>query len=187
MLVVACAAAHGQAERDEAGPPRVEVDTLQQWETARRDTVPTWPIDGAAWATQRLLPNESPRSVFSDVGLRARWWWGRGAVEVGGGADWTAPSASANAPRAWSPVVGVRAALSARTRLVYEAESGLPWRSKDSGGALPHTTRVAFEFKSKSPVGDLRNSFMRVQLSGDAALQFRPRSRGLQVMYRERF
>ena len=187
MLAVIGAAAHGQVQRDGVGPPRMEVETLQQWETARRDNVPAWPAEGGALSTQRLLPTEAARSAIADIGLRARWWWGRGALEIGGGADWTAPSAAANSARAWSPVLGVRAALSAHTRLIYESESGLPWRSTDNSGAPPRTTRVALEFKSKSPVGDLRNGLMRVQLSGDSVLQFKPRGGGLQVMYRERF
>lgn len=187
ILAVICAAAYGQAERDPVGPPRMEVETLQQWETARRDSAPAWSVDGAALSTRRLLPTEVARSAFADVGLRARWWWVRGAVEVGGGADWTAPSAAATTPGKWSPVVGVRADLSERTRLVYESEHALPWRGTDNSGAVPRTTRVALEFKSKSPVGDLRNGLLRVQLSGDAALQFKPRGGGLQVMYRERF
>lgn len=185
VLAVMCACAH--ADPEALGPPRLEIDTLQQWEPARRDFGAASPFDVAALSSQRLLPGEASRSGFADNGLRARWWWGRGAIEIGGGGDWIAPSAAATAARPWSPVVGIRAALSARTRLIYEAESGLPWRNADNGGASPRTARVALEFKSKSPVGDLRNGLMRVQLSGDSALQFKPRSGGLQVMYRERF
>lgn len=191
IFVVMCAGAHAQS--DALGPLRLEIDTLQQWERARGDFGPASRIDVATLRSQRLLPAEGLRATFADNGLRARWWWGQGAIEIGGGADWVASSAAAdsanppNAARPWSQVVGVRAALSARTRLTYETESSLPWRNNDSGGASPRTTRLALEFKSKSPVGDLRNGLMRVQLSGESALHFKPRSRGLQVMYRERF
>jgi hypothetical protein len=179
VLVLACVAAHAAA--DEAAASRLEIDTLQPWDPARRDTLPVSRLqDAASPATQRALPSSS-----TDDGLRARLWWGRGAVEVGAGADWLAPSSTGANARPWSQVVGVRANLSARTRVVYETEATLPWRAGDSAG--PRTARVALEFKSKSPVANLREGLMRVQLSGDAVLQFRPRGGGMQVMYRERF
>ncbi len=186
VVVLSCAAAH--AAPDTLGPPRLEVDTLQQWDPSRRDSGPAWRYgDAVAMSLQRPSAGVVGRSALSDDGLRARWWWGRGAIEVGAGADWLAPAGASSVARPLTQVVGVRAALSARTRLVYEAESAPLWRGADSGIVNPRTARVALEFKSKSPVGDLRNGLLRVQLSGDAALQFKPRSGGLQVMYRERF
>jgi hypothetical protein len=186
MLATMCAGAHAQP--DALGSLRLEIDTLRQWEPGRRDFGSASRLDVAALPSQRLLHSEGLRAAFADDGLRARWWWGQGALEIGGGADWVAPSTAGNTTRPWSQVLGVRAALSARTRLIYEAESTLPWRNAENNGAAPRTTRVALEFKSKSsPVGDLRNGLMRVQLSSESVLQFKPRSGGLQIMYRERF
>ncbi len=168
MLALCCAAA--QAQTDEARAPRLEVETLPQWDTAVRDSV----------AAQRL----ASQPASGDDGLRTRVWWGRGAIEVGAGADWR--DATAAQPR--SQVIGVRATLSPRTRVIYETETARPWRNAESGSATPRTARIALEFKSKkSPVSSLRDGLMRVQLSGDAAVHFKPRGGGLQVTYRERF
>jgi hypothetical protein len=180
VLSLACAAVHAA---DNAAVSRIELEALTPWEPARRDSLPAPAArDAAALATQRTLPS------FADDGLRARWWWGRGAFEVGAGADWLAANRAASAARPWSHVLGVRATLSDRSRVVYETESALPWRPGDSAANGLRTSRVALEFKSKpSPVSNLRDGLLRVQLSGDATVQFRPRSGGLQVMYRERF
>jgi hypothetical protein len=187
LLALACAAAQATADDADAGPPRLEVETVPVWDAARRGHPPGWrTMDGAAASSQRLLPGLATQRIFGDDGLRARWWWGRGALEVGAGADWRAPSAAASAAQPWSQVLGVRATLSPRTRLVYETETVLPGGRADS--AKPRTSRVALEFKSrKSPVSNLRDGLMRVQLSGDSAVHFKPRGGGLQVMYRERF
>jgi hypothetical protein len=183
VMTLASAAAH--AAPDDAASSRIEIDTLQRWDPARRDSIALarWQDAGSPTA-QRTLP-----SSFADDGLRARWWWGRGAFELGAGADWLAPHLTATGARPLNQVVGVRASLSAHTRVVYETETALSWRSSDNpAGAGVRTSRVALEFKSKpSPVSNLRDGLLRVQLSGDAAVHFRPRSGGLQVMYRERF
>ncbi len=46
--------------------------------------------------------------------------------------------------------------------------------------------RFALEFRARSLARD-SSSLLRLQLSSDAALHFRPRSQGLQISYRERF
>ncbi len=189
MCVMTLASAAAHAVPDDAALSRLEIDTLQPSDLARRDGIAVarfqerWQDAGSP--TQRsTLP-----SSFADDGLRARWWWGRGAFELGAGADWLAPQRTAAGARPLNQVVGVRASFSARTRVVYETETTPSWRSSGNpAGAGVRTSRVALEFKSKpSPVSNLRDGLLRVQLSGDAAVHFRPRSGGLQVMYRERF
>lgn len=96
----------------------------------------------------------SANASASVAGVRARWWVGRGRLELGAGADWAAP-----APR--TPV--------------------------GAGSPEALRPRFALEFRAKGAAKDLRDSLLRVQMSGDAALHFRPRSRGLQITYRERF
>lgn len=51
--------------------------------------------------------------------------------------------------------------------------------------SLRRQQRFALEFRARSFARE--SSVLRMQLSSDAALHFRPRSRGLQVSYRERF
>jgi hypothetical protein len=184
LLALCCAAA--QAQPEARGATRLEIETVPQWDAARRDNLPGWRnADGNTATSQRLLPGLASNPAFGDDGLRARWWWGRGAIEVGAGADWTSPSITASGARPWSQVVGVRATLSARTRLVYETEATLPWRNGERDLAA---SRVALEFKSsKSPIANLRDGLVRVQLSADAAVHLKPRSGGLQLIYRERF
>lgn len=179
--VLALASPAAQAGPDAALAPRLEIETLQQWDPARRGS------DMVLSSSHRLSPDGRGSAAFSADGLSARWWWGRDAIQVGVGTDWRAPASGANEARPLTQVVGVRAALSDRTRLIYEAESAPAWRSGDTTGLYSRRSRVALEFKSKSPVSDLRNGLMRVQLAGDAAVHFKPRGGGLQVMYRERF
>jgi hypothetical protein len=176
--VLALASSAAQAGPDAPASPRLEIETLQQWEPSRRVS------DMVLLSSQRLSP---AATAFNDDGLSARWWWGRDAIQVGVGGDWRAPSSVATEARPLTQVVGVRAALSDRTRLIYEAESAPAWRRGETTGPYSRRSRVALEFKSKSPVSDLRNGLMRVQLTGDAAVHFKPRGGGLQVMYRERF
>jgi hypothetical protein len=56
-----------------------------------------------------------------------------------------------------------------------------------AGAAGALRPRFALEFRAKAAAKDLRESLLRVQMSGDAALHFRPRGGGLQITYRERF
>jgi hypothetical protein len=188
-LLLVCCVAGTHAQSDVAGASRLELETLQQWDATRPATLTAWRSnDGAQASSQRLLPGLSSNPMFVDDSLRARVWWGRGAVEVGAGADWRAASFTANAAQPWSQVVGVRATLSARTRIVYETGAALPWRSGDNVATGARTSRVALEFKSrKSPVSNLRDGLLRMQLSSDAAVHLKPRGGGLQVTYRERF
>jgi hypothetical protein len=75
----------------------------------------------------------------------------------------------------------------------FELGAGADWEAPSprtlvgagSAGAL--RPRFALEFRAKAATKDLRDGLLRVQMSGDAALHFRPRSRGLQITYRERF
>lgn len=188
LLVVCCAAVQAQSDEPSAG--RLEIEAVPQGDTAGlRYTLSGWRSnDGAATSMQHLAPGRANTTAFADEGLRARWWWGRGAIEFGTGADWRASAFSANAAQPWSQVVGVRATLSARTRVVYETEAVLPWRSGENAAVGARTSRVALEFKSKkSPVSNLRDGLLRMQLSSDAAVHLKPRGGGLQVTYRERF
>lgn len=187
VLAMACASAHADIG-DASSAPRLEVESVPAWDFTRRDGLPGWSSNpGAAGAAQRRLAGLNVGRA-SDDGLRARWWWGSGGVEIGAGADLRATSVAAVGAQPWSHVLGVRATLSSRTSLVYETASALPWGNADATTASRRTSRVALEFKSrKSPVSNLRDGLMRVQLSGDADVQFKPRGGGLQVMYRERF
>jgi hypothetical protein len=47
--------------------------------------------------------------------------------------------------------------------------------------------RFALEFRAKAVAKDLRETLLRVQLSGAGALHFRPRGGGLQISYHEQF
>ncbi len=180
-LALACAA----AQAEQAPIARFEIDTLPNL-VARAGQPSHRSGDMINW-TDRQFSGQPVFSAFADEDLRARWWWGRGAFEVGAGADWAAPPRTALAARTWSPVVGVRAALSSRTRIVYEAEPGAAWRAAEAAVADQRSARFALEFKTRAAGGDLRSSLLRVQLSGDSTLHFRPRSSGLQLHYRARF
>ncbi len=114
LLALACFAAAAQAaDAEESAPARFELETLPQWDAARRDDNPA-------------APGLEGHTASADDSLRARWWFGRGAVEVGAGADRQALSSNSSAAQPWSRVVAVRATLSARTRVVYETEATLP-------------------------------------------------------------
>jgi hypothetical protein len=84
-----------------------------------------------------------------------------------------------------NPTLGL--ALGARTRLVYEPRPLRPWADANAAvvGA-PAEPRLGLEFKSVSPATGASNLF-RVQMSGGAALQFRPRGGGMTVAYKAQF
>jgi hypothetical protein len=83
-----------------------------------------------------------------------------------------------------NPVIGVP--LTPRTRLIYEPRPVHPW-SDNNGLTQPRPEqRVGFEFKSRSGARDLRN-LLRLQLTSDSSLQFKPRSGGLAVSWRSEF
>ena len=125
-------------------------------------------------------------------GLRTRMWWGKGALEVGAGAN-VSPSNKApglaTAPTVGTAVVGLRAQLSRGTHLAIERDTLAT--SVHSGAAAPlEVSRVALEFKavgnSKS-VQPLSSGLLRLQMSGTSSLQFKPRSDGMAVTYRAKF
>jgi hypothetical protein len=87
---------------------------------------------------------------------------------------------------------GVRARVWwGRGKLAFGA--GADWTASEpptpfsAGATGSPRARFALEFRARSSASDLRESLLRVQMSGDAALHFRPRSGGLQVSWRERF
>lgn len=157
-----------------AAPPRLEVETLPAaWQ------------DSQAPALQRDALAQAALGS-SEARLRARWWWRRGALELGAGADyWKAGNAGAALALKANPVLGLRAELSQRTHLVYEL-SVAPEASPFSGAAAQQS-RWALEFKGKSQDRALPAGFLRVQLAGGSTLQLRPRGGGLSVAYRSRF
>jgi hypothetical protein len=84
--------------------------------------------------------------------------------------------------------LGLRAALSQRTQIVYETSLRAPQRSADISGLREQQRgRFALEFKTKSAVGDVRTGLLRFQLNDAGSLQFRPRRGGVQLSYREQF
>lgn len=125
-----------------------------------------------------------------DEQMQTRFWWRKGALELGAGANLDLPAQPLlAASRTPTPVIGVRARLGNRTRLVAEADANALGRDTSGGAETPAAdgARLALEFKTKSPLKDLRTSLLRVQLSGQSALHFRPRGGGMQVTYRETF
>jgi hypothetical protein len=135
VTVLACCAAQAEPESVDASSsrpldaPRFELGALPE----------TTPLAGSAALAE---------------GVRARLWWGRGRLDVGAGADWTA-----SAPPT-------------------------PLGGSSAGASRP---RFALEFRAKAVAKDLRETLLRVQLSGAGALHFRPRGGGLQITYREQF
>jgi len=84
------------------------------------------------------------------------------------------------------PAVQLRLALTPRTAMVYEPRrlaSPLPLATDGQAAAPPS---LGLEFRSPPSHSGTR-AVLRVQLSGDAALQFRPRKGGLAVSYRSQF
>lgn len=124
-------------------------------------------------------------------GVRTRLWWGRGAFEVGAGANvnptHTAPGL-ATAANVGTAVVGLRAQVAQGTHLAIERDALST--SVGAGAAAPlEASRVALEFKGvgSSKAQPLSSGLLRVQMSGTSTLQFRPRSGGLAVTYRAKF
>ncbi len=77
--------------------------------------------------------------------------------------------------------------LNERARLVYTPK---PWapatpRPEDAGRAPPQA-QLGLEFAGHSASKDVK-SLLRVQLSGDSVLNFRPRGGGLTVTYKSTF
>lgn len=125
-------------------------------------------------------------------GLRTRLWWGRGAVEVGAGANvnpsTTAPGLATSAG-VGTAVVGLRAHVARGTHVAIERDALAA--SVGAGVSPPlEGTRLALEFKAvghSKAAPPLSSGLLRVQMSGTSTLQFRPRSGGLAVTYRAKF
>lgn len=176
LLGVGSASAHAAlAEPADPYSPRIEVESLPHAMRAR-----------SVVSTTRVL-FDTPAD-----GLRTRMWWGKGALEVGAGAN-VSPSNKAQglatSPRVGTAVVGLRAQLGRGTHLAIERDTLST--NVNSGAAAPgEISRVALEFKavgnSKS-VQPLSSGSLRVQMSGTSSLQFRPRSGGMAVTYRAKF
>ena len=84
------------------------------------------------------------------------------------------------------PAAQLRLQLTSRTTMVYEPRrlsTPLPLAAEGQGETPPS---LGLEFRSPPSQHGAR-SILRVQLSGDAALQFRPRRRGLAISYRAQF
>ena len=145
-------------------------------------------VEAPDGSTARLYRIDQTPSAAVSEELRTRWWLGDGAGSIGAGADWAATPVGSSL-RPWRPVVGLRADVSARTRLIYEVRgAAAPWASAALPGAANQEVRVALEFKSaRNPAQNLRNGLFRVQLSNTSALMLRPRGGGLVVSYRSQF
>lgn len=83
-----------------------------------------------------------------------------------------------------NPVIGLR--LSDRTRVIYEPKPVRPWADNNGLTQQRSEQRVGLEFRNRSGTRELRN-LLRVQLTSDSTLQFRPRSGGLAVSWRSEF
>ncbi len=142
-----------------------------------------------------------PRSALGGVrtlidtpsdGVRTRMWWGRGAFEVGAGANVnpsnTVPGLATSA-NVGSAVVGLRARVAQGTHLAIERDT-LSTNVGAGASAPVEVSRVALEFKAvgnSKAAKPLSSGLLRVQMSGTSSLQFKPRSGGLAVTYRANF
>lgn len=81
----------------------------------------------------------------------------------------------------------LRLDLGSQTRLVYEPKPWSPTHAlpQDAGRAPPQAM-LGLEFAGRSATRDVK-SLLRVQLSADSMLNFRPRGGGLHVTYRSTF
>jgi hypothetical protein len=146
-------------------------------------------VDAPTASTARLYRVDASPVAAVSKELRTRWWLGGGGSGLGAGADWAATPVGA-ALRPWRPVLGLRAALTPQTRLLYEwrAPAAAPWAVDGLPGASQREVRVVMEFKSaRNPAQSLRHGLFRVQLSNSSALWLKPRSGGLVVSYRAQF
>lgn len=98
----------------------------------------------------------------------------------------TGPCAAA--PDAPSPLPGLqlRLALGSRTSMVYEPRP-LPPNQPLAVQPATAAPSIGLEFKGAPSHAAGPQSLLRVQLSADTALQFRPRRGGLAVSYRAQF
>ena len=83
-----------------------------------------------------------------------------------------------------NPVIGLP--LSERTRLIYEPKPVRPWADNNGLTQQRSEQRVGLEIRNRSGTRELRN-LLRVQLTSDSTLQFKPRSGGMAVSWRSEF
>jgi hypothetical protein len=105
--------ADGSDERRSINRPRFELDTLPRW-TPRPTLTSPWDVSRVS-ALPPSVPLAGSGATYGD-GLRARWWWGRGKLALGAGADW-----SAEAPT--TPYAPGAAPLRPRFALEFRARS----------------------------------------------------------------
>lgn len=155
---------------------------------------PRLEMESLPYAMQARAASGGARPLFETPsdGLRTRMWWGRGALEVGAGANVNPSSAVpglATAASVGTAVVGLRAQVAQGTHLAIERDTLAT--SVAAGAAAPvEGSRVALEFKAvgnSKAAQPLSSGLLRVQMSGNSSLQFKPRSGGLAVSYRAKF
>lgn len=97
------------------------------------------------------------------------------------------PAAVAQTAPSTLPGPQLKLALGRSASMVYEPRrlpAAQPLADPQAGAAAPS---LGLEFRSPPAQRDGLRSVLRVQLSSDAALQFRPRRGGLAVSYRAEF
>ena len=96
------------------------------------------------------------------------------------------PGVAELADRSVKPVTLLRLGLSSSTRIVFEPKPGwLAVALADADERTPMAS-LGLEFKT-SGRGQAPLGLLRVQLTGDSALQFRPRARSMAVSYSSQF
>lgn len=178
-LLIVGSFAHAQTATDDPqvfANPRVEIEALP-YGLQRRVA--------DSGAVRALI--ETPRD-----GVRTRVWWGRGALEVGAGADLSnthlAPGLAAG--RSGTAVVGLRAELTPGAYLAIERDTHHLALQRPGTEPGADASRVALEFKGvgrSKAANPLSGGLLRMQMSGTSTLQFKPRSGGLSVTYRAKF
>jgi hypothetical protein len=88
--------------------------------------------------------------------------------------------------QALGPTRTVRLPLGARTNLVVEQRTWQPPAQLTDPANPPPRAALALEFRSPSR-GDVARSLLQVKLSGDSALNFRPRGGGVTITYKAKF
>jgi len=83
-----------------------------------------------------------------------------------------------------APQTRLRLGLTPSTHIVYEPKPYVP--PNEFHTRVPQQPSLALEFKSPKKDQGPR-SLLRVQLSGDSVLHFRPRGGGMTVTYRSQF
>lgn len=135
---------------------------------------------------------QPPAANESTPRLDLRLWSRRGGAALGAGLETATPAGrvpggpSADVSRT---LVGARIRLSDGSGLYADRLGALTPAVPGTDTGQWATVRVGLEFKRAASQwsGLKTGSLLRVQLSGDANLSFRPRRGGLQVSYRAQF